>query len=341
MLRRLIAGVVLVGLVGSGLVVAWVWKSLDEPLVVGDTGYDLIVAKGEGASSVLRTLETDGVIRWSAPARLYLRWAGRQVHAGEYTLGATDSVRSLLDKMEQGLVNRYQITFPEGWTLRQWLDLLARQERIDCQVVGKSPADIAAALGIDAINPEGWFAPDTYVFVTGDSDLDILRRAHVRMQEVVADLWPKRGPDLPYASPYEALILASIIERETGVPAERADIAGVFVRRLAKKMPLQTDPTVIYGLGETYAGNLTRQHLGTPSPYNTYLVSGLPPTPIANPGVDALRAALNPAAGNALYFVATGDGSHQFSTTLDEHRKAVRKYQFRPRANYRSAPDQK
>lgn len=339
MFRRLIIGVLATVLLPLVLGVVWVRHALDSPLGVGEAGYHLVVARGEGLGGVLRRLEAHQIIPWSLPIRVYLRFTGeRQIHAGEYILDRNDSGRTVLDKLTQGCVIRYQVTFPEGWTLREWLDLLHRQDKIEKTLVGKTGADIASALGIDATNPEGWFAPETYVYIAGDSDLDLLRRAHSRMREIVEDLWPQRDGNLPYTSPYQALILASIVEKETAVPAERADIAGVFVRRLANNMPLQTDPSVIYGLGDAYAGNLTRKHLDIPSPYNTYTIAGLPPTPIANPGMAALRAALRPAPGSALYFVAKGDGNHQFSTTLDEHLEAVRKYQMKPRGDYRSVP---
>ncbi|MGK2913483.1 MAG: endolytic transglycosylase MltG [Porticoccaceae bacterium] len=340
MLRRLIVGAlsaVALALVLGGF---WVQHALDSPLDVGEAGHRLMVAKGEGPGAVMRKLEADNIIPWSFPIRLYLRFtAVPQIHAGEYLLRGDDTARSVLGKLVQGLVIHHQLTFPEGWTLREWLDLLNRQDNIEKTLAGKTSADIARSLGIDAVNPEGWFAPDTYSYTAGDTDLEILRRANVRMREIVDDLWHQRDANLPYANAYEALILASIVEKETGVAEERTAIAGVFVRRLTGKMPLQTDPTVIYGLGDAYAGNLTRKHLELPSPYNTYLISGLPPTPIANPGAAALGAALHPAAGSALYFVATGDGNHQFSTTLDEHLKAVRKYQSKPRDGYRSAPE--
>lgn len=244
----------------------------------------------------------------------------------------------LLDKLESGAIKYYQITFPEGLTLDEWLLLLQARENIR-HTPELDAGGVATALDIASSNPEGWFAPDTYSFAAGDSELSLLRRAHQKMQTQLETLWQSRAPDLPYESPYEALIMASIIEKETGAAGERATIAGVFVRRLQKGMRLQTDPTVIYGLGDEYTGNLRRKHLSSPSPYNTYRIKGLPPTPIANPGAAAVEAALHPAEGKALYFVARGDGGHYFSNDLAEHQRAVRQYQInRRRKDYRSAP---
>ncbi len=194
-------------------------------------------------------------------------------------------------------------------------------------------------LGLSETPLEGWIYPDTYSYTKGTRDIDVLRRAYQRMQQVLAEEWEARSQPLPLSSPYEALILASIVEKETGAPEERAAIAGVFVRRLQKNMRLQTDPTVIYGMGDNYRGNIRRSDLTRYTPYNTYKIDGLPPTPIANPGREAIHASLHPAPGKALYFVAKGDGRHQFSATLVEHNRAVQVYQKRQRRqDYRSSP---
>ena len=193
-------------------------------------------------------------------------------------------------------------------------------------------------LGLDGQHPEGRFFPDTYRYVRGMSDSDLLRQAHEKLTRVLDEEWQQRAEGLPYREPYQALIMASLVEKETGAAHERGEIAGVFIRRLRLGMLLQTDPTVIYGLGERYTGNLTRAHLREPTPYNTYTNPGLPPTPIAMVGREAIRAALNPRAGDSLYFVARGDGTHVFSRSLDEHNRAVREYQLKRRADYRSSP---
>jgi UPF0755 protein len=193
-------------------------------------------------------------------------------------------------------------------------------------------------LGLAGVSPEGRFFPDTYRYVRGMSDLDLLKQASARLDQVLDEEWSRRAERLPYRKPYDALIMASMVEKETGVAEERGQIAGVFVRRLRSGMRLQTDPTVIFGLGERYNGNLTRAHLLEATPYNTYVIDGMPPTPIALAGREAIHAALNPAAGRSLYFVARGDGSHVFSETLEQHNSAVREYQLKRRADYRSSP---
>jgi UPF0755 protein len=225
-------------------------------------------------------------------------------------------------------VVQYPLTLVEGWTFRQVMEALQADERLEHLIEDPSAEAVMARLGRRGVHPEGRFFPDTYHFTRGSSDLDILKRAHAAMERVLAEEWEARADGLPIESPDEALILASIIEKETGLASERAEIAGVFVRRLRLGMRLQTDPTVIYGLGDDFDGNLRRADLRNDHPYNTYVHAGLPPTPIALPGREAIRAALNPADGETLYFVARGDGSHAFSVTLEEHNRAVRKYQL-------------
>ena len=198
----------------------------------------------------------------------------------------------------------------------------------DIELADASTAELMQRIGIEDDNPEGWLFPDTYLFDRGTSDVEILSRAHRRMREVLDEEWAKREQGLPLETPYQALTLASIVEKETGLASERPQIAGVFVRRLQKGMKLQTDPTVIYGMGDDFDGNIRREDLTRPTPYNTYVIQGLPPTPIALPGREAINAVLHPADGDALYFVARGDGSHHFSATLDEHNCAVRHYQL-------------
>ncbi|MNZ48707.1 putative aminodeoxychorismate lyase [compost metagenome] len=226
----------------------------------------------------------------------------------------------------------------EGWTFHQVRELLSRQPKIEQTLAGLSDAEVMARLGQPGVFPEGRFFPDTYKYVRGTRDIDILRQAYQRMEGILVEEWGERASNLPYKEPYQALIMASLVEKETGVPGERAEIAGVFIRRLQKSMLLQTDPTVIYGMGQRYNGRITRADLREPTPYNTYVTPGLPPTPIALPGREAIHAALNPADGQSLYFVARGDGSHVFSDNLDDHNKAVQEYQLKRRPDYRSSP---
>ncbi len=243
-----------------------------------------------------------------------------------------------MEMLTRGEVVTYQVTIPEGVTAKQALAIIQAQEPLSITLEGASDPRLLALVAPSA-SVEGWLLPETYQYVRGDTDLAIVQRAHHMMQQTLQRLWTSRQADLPVHSMYEALILASIVERETSVESERPAIAGVFTRRLKGNMRLQTDPTVIYGLGEAYEGNLTRRHLRDGSNlWNTYQRKGLPPTPIALPGIDAIRAAMQPAEGDALYFVAKGDGTHVFSASLEEHNANVRRYQLERKANYRSTP---
>lgn len=339
MLRRLVLISLVLSAIALGIAWQWLEQGMNKALTIPNDGYTLTVPAGSNLNQLAVQLEAEGVLPDVWPLKIFTRLNNRgRIRAGEYEFAAGVTVMGLLEKLESGDIKYYQITFPEGLTLNQWLLLLQARENIR-RMPGLDAAGVGAALGITSTNPEGWFAPDTYSFAAGDSALSVLRRAHQKMQAQLAMLWQSRAPGLPYESPYEALIMASIIEKETGAVGERAAIAGVFVRRLRKGMRLQTDPTVIYGLGEDYTGNLRRKHLSSPSPYNTYRIKGLPPTPIANPGAAAIEAALHPAEGQALYFVAKGDGGHYFSNSLAEHQRAVRQYQINQRRkDYRSSP---
>lgn len=251
-----------------------------------------------------------------------------RLQAGIYEVSPGLTPAALLDKIVRGTIKHYEVRFIEGTNYREVLATLNASEGIVTTIDSNDPATLVAALGLAVQHPEGQFFPASYRYSPGTTDVEILNRAQRKMQQVLAAAWHNKASDLPYASPYEALIMASIIEKETGQASERSEIAGVFVRRLRKGMKLQTDPTVIYGLGESFDGNLTRKHLTSDTPYNTYTRHGLPPGPIALAGEAAIHAALNPKAGQALYFVAKGDGSHYFSKTLSEHQRAVRKYQL-------------
>ena len=260
------------------------------------------------------------------------------IQAGEYQLVPGMDGYALLHRFRRGEVHHYKITFPEGWTLSAWRAALETRAELQHLAPPLSDTALAAALGIQGA-PEGWFYPDTYAFVRGDQDLAILQRAHVKMKQVLAATWDEvslsaTGSRETLAEPYAALILASMIEKETGHAPDRAIIASVFHNRLKRGMRLQSDPTVIYGLASSYRGNLTRRHLDTDSPYNTYTRAGLPPTPICAPGPAALKAAFFPASSDYLYFVAKGNGESHFSRSLDEHILAVRRYQQQTRQRH-------
>ena len=285
---------------------------------------------GASLKSVSRELAAGGLF---AEGRSFwflgraLRKAG-SIRAGTYRLETPLTPLELLDKLGRGDVVPAEILFVEGSTFRQWLAELDRDADVKHTLAGRSDIEIASLLGIAEGSPEGWLFPDTYRFSPGSSDLDILRRAHAEMVRRLDEAWAARDPNLPLVTAYQALILASIIEKETGLAAERPLIASVFANRLRKGMRLQTDPTVIYGMGERYDGNIRRKDLTTDTPWNTYTRDGLPPTPIAMPGEESLRAAMHPAPSDFLYFVARGDGSHVFSTTLEQHNRAVARYQL-------------
>ena len=339
MLKRaalLLAGVLAVAAVAVG---GFLWKlndELDQPLNVPADGATIVVAPGTPLSRTAAELASTGLLedpRW-------LSWHGRltgdavRTKAGEYRVLPGATPRSLLAMFVSGEVYLHAFTIVEGWTFDELLAALHAEPTIESSLTSEDGPRLLAELETAYTHPEGLFLPETYRFPRGSRDIDILRQAHSLLADVLAEEWPARESGVPLDSPYDALILASIIEKETALASERPRIAGVFTRRMQRGMRLQTDPTVIYGLGDTFDGNLTRKHLTTDTPYNTYTRSGLPPTPIAMPGRDAIHAALHPEDGSEVYFVATGlgDGSHKFSTTKDEHDAAVREYLARRRA---------
>jgi UPF0755 protein len=338
--RLIVAGFIAVTLFIATLATGkfWLNSTLDSPLNVPDQGQTVRVFEGGSLSQLSRQWAAEGVIDSPYALLLQNRLAGGYViKKGEYQLAPGDSQRDLLNKLISGEVLQYSVTFPEGLTIKQWLERLRSDERLgDIEL---SESLVAESLNVaESQGLEGWFFPDTYSYTSEDDAFDVLIQAHKRMEDVLAEEWSSRAEGLPLETPYEALILASIVERETGLPEERGAIAGVFVRRLKQGMKLQTDPTVIYGMGERFKGNITRKNLREATLYNTYVIPGLPPTPIANPGREAIHAALNPEDGDALFFVARGDGSHQFSATLQEHRAAVREFQLQRKKHYRSSP---
>ena len=330
---------VLVAVSGAAL---WGWQGLKSLEV--DAGLEepmlYVVPRGSSFNAVARNLEELNLVEQAVWLKLLARLEPQvtAIQAGEYEFQPGMSARDIIGLMVSGQTKSRTVQFIEGRRFRDARAALARADYLEQLTADWTDEQIMAALGDEGAHPEGRFFPDTYAYSRGDSDLDILRRAYERMNNVLADEWANRADDLPYSNPYEALIMASIIERETGVPEERPDIAGVFVRRLERGMRLQTDPTVIYGMGERYEGRITRRDLRTHTPYNTYRISGLPPTPIALPGRAAIHAAVHPADGDTLFFVAMGDGSHQFSRTLEDHQRAVRQYQLNRREDYRSFP---
>lgn len=254
-----------------------------------------------------------------------------QIKAGEYIITPGTTPIQLLEQFVMGRVVQHALTIVEGWNFTQLMDAVANNEQLVHTLEDINPEAVMHAIQAPNIKPEGQFFPDTYHFPADTTDVEFLIRAYDRLQHILAEEWAQRAENLPYQSSEEALIMASIIEKETGLASERSQIAGVFVRRLEKNMLLQTDPTIIYAMGDTFNGNIQRKDLKIDSPYNTYVNPGLPPTPIALAGREAIHAVLHPADGNSLYFVAKGDGSHYFSETLKEHNQAVAKYQLRKR----------
>lgn len=334
-LWRVAAGVAL-AVVLSG-VAGWIafdrWRNA--PLAIGAEAVRIEIPKGQALAVTARKLAEQGVLEHPRWLILYARATGAdaRVRAGEYELTPGATPITLLELLQSGRVVQHAVTFVEGATFRDLRRILAGNEALHHVLADQDDATVMRSLGEAGQAPEGLFFPDTYLFGKGTSDLDVLRQARARMRDELEQVWSARAEDLPYAMPYEALVLASIVEKETALGSERARIAGVFTERLRRGMRLQTDPTVIYGLGAAFDGNLRRSDLERDGPYNTYTRTGLPPTPIAMPGRDALQAAVRPDERGELYFVATGlpDGSHAFSRTHAEHQAAVRDYLVRYR----------
>ena len=302
-------------------------QALSKPLANRDQQVD--IPQGVGVSWLANHLEQRGIIDNKYVLRAYLWFNHRDlsIKAGEYTLLDIESIPQLVEKVGQGRVIQYAITLIEGKTWKEYLTQLKSQKRLADELEGMTDTEIMRMLGTPGRHPEGQFAPQTYFYQKGDTDFDLLRQAHIRMQAIVDEAWQQRSEDVQVNTPYELLILASIIEKETGAASEREQISGVFNNRLRIGMKLQTDPTVIYGMGDAYDGNIRRRDLTTDTEYNTYTRYGLPPTPIAMPGEASVLAAANPMQTKALYFVGKGDGTHHFSATLEEHNRAVVKYQ--------------
>jgi UPF0755 protein len=330
-LRRVVA-VVIVAVAIAG-VAAWAYleRWLDTPLDVGPTPATVDVVPGQTLTAVARDLERRGLLTHARLLALYGRYTGAdaRMRAGEYAIEPGTSPRTLLQLFVSGAVVQHSVTIVEGWPVRDLRKALADEPTLEHSTRDLTDAEIMTRLGEEeGRHPEGLFFPDTYLFGKGTRDVELLRQARDRMRRELEAAWADRRDDLPLADAYQALVLASIVERETGLASERPRIAGVFVERLRRGMRLQTDPTVIYGLGASFDGNLRRADLERDGPYNTYTRAGLPPTPIALPGAASIRAAVQPEERGELFFVATGlgDGAHVFSKTLAEHEAAVRRY---------------
>ena len=329
MSRRILALLLLLALLAAGIALGVYQRFRNTPLHL--SADEIIYEIAPGTS--LRQLAYDLHARDMLEHPRLLILLGRELdvatrlQAGEYRLAAGMTPQTLLQLLVDGKVIQHAITLVEGQTFREFLQRIQAHPFIEVTLQGVDDAEIMDRLGHPGLHPEGRFLPDTYHFTRGTTDLAFLGRAFSAMSAYLEAAWPDRDADLPLQTPEEALILASIVEKETGLAEERPVIAGVFVRRLQRGMRLQTDPTVIYGLGEQFDGNLRRRDLENDTPYNTYTRNGLPPTPIAMPGAEAIAAVLHPAAGDSLYFVSRGDGSHYFSATLEEHNLAVDKYQ--------------
>ena len=327
---RKVRAVLLVGLAAAAAAGGWLAWFAQRPLTI-PAPLEFAVRPGSGLASVARQLADAGVLAEPYSLRLLARVLDRggAIQAGTYRLDKPLTPVELLDKLARGDVALAEVRFIEGTTVRQWLVQLAGEPKVRAALPTRDDAAVRAALGIADPSAEGWLFPDTYRYAPGVADVEILKRAHAAMKRRLEAAWAAREEGVPLKTPYEFLILASIVEKETGAAAERPLVASVFVNRLKKGMRLQTDPTVIYGMGEKFDGNIRKRDLTTDTPWNTYTRDGLPPTPIAMPGEGSLQAVSRPATSEYLYFVGKGDGTHQFSRTLEEHNRAVAKWQLK------------
>lgn len=323
----ILSGLLLLAIIATALsAAAWYWA--DHALELDADRIDYIVESGTRPRGIAQLMNQAGIHIHEDGFVLLARLTGQDklLKAGAYEAVRGDTPRTLLDRMANGDMTQTSVVLVEGWTYQRIRQALREHLQLKQTLDGVSDEALSQRLGIAASNLEGLFHPDTYVFVPGSTDFDILRRAHYAQQQILDKLWADRDSDLPLASPYEALVLASIVEKETGHGPDRSRIAGVFINRLRKNMPLQTDPTVIYGMGAAYQGKISRKDLTTDTPWNTYTRPGLPPTPISSVGRAALLAVLHPESHKYLYFVSRGDGSSEFSENLAEHNRAVAKY---------------
>lgn len=339
-MRKLLILIVAISLVIVAAFTYWNYRELNRPLpIMQEKMFN--VNPGQNISGILENLKKYGFITHTLPAKIWLKFHSdfKTIKVGSYLFPAKINTLELLNILSEGKVVTYKISLIEGKTFKDFRMALSKAENLKQDTKDLTDSEIMAKLGSEGVHPEGQFFPDTYVYYPGNSDWVILRLAHNKLKEELEKSWQSRAAGLPYKTSYQALIMASIVEKETGAAFERNKIAGVFVRRLQKGIRLQTDPSVIYGMGEDFVGNITKADLQKYTPYNTYRKYGLPPTPIANVGKAAIEAAMHPEAGSELYFVAKGDGTHKFSSTLKEHNQAVRQYQKKRRSDYRSTPE--
>lgn len=328
---RLLLRLFVLALLAGGAFAGWFAAFALSPLPLAGAPLEVAIDAGSSLRQVSRRLADAGAgfSPWQFTLLARLKGSAAAIKAGSYEIEAGTTPLGLLRQLTRGDVSQAELALIEGWTFRQVRVALDQHPGLRHDSRDLSEREILARIGATESSAEGLLFPDTYLFHKNSSDLELLRRAYRAMQARLEREWAGRQSDAPYASPYEALILASIVEKETGVAADRGMIAAVFVNRLRNRMPLQTDPTVIYGMGSAFDGNLRKADLQRDTPYNTYTRSGLPPTPIAMPGLAALRAVIRPTPSNHLYFVARGDGSSEFSRTLEEHNRAVARYQKR------------
>lgn len=327
---KLIKLLILLAILAALGAAGWLYQFAHEPLPLRADPVEFTIAPGSSLRAATREIVKAGVEMPDWAFEVLARVAAKptDIKAGTYELRAGATPLDLLGKLARGEFALAEVKLIEGWTFRQVRAALDGHAKIRHDTAGLSDAEVLRRLDLPISHPEGWFFPDTYVFPRGASDTEILRQAYRAMEKRLSVAWAQRPGDAPFGSPYEALILASIVEKETGRAADRPMVAAVFNNRLRRGMRLQADPTVIYGLGPSFDGNLRKRDLLADTPYNTYTREGLPPTPIAMPGLASIEATLRPAASDALYFVARGDGSSEFSRTLEDHNRAVTKYQL-------------
>ncbi|MDO9749641.1 endolytic transglycosylase MltG [Glaesserella parasuis] len=332
MLKKFLISLGLVGVVAVGGAFYGYQKMIslaEHPLTTREDQF-FILEKGTSAQKLAKQLEEQGIVTHSdvglLPYLIRIKPEFSQFKAGIYSLNGLHSVQDLLKHLNSGKEVQLNVKLIEGKTFKTWREQLAKARYLEQTLTDKTEADIARLLGIAQDKLEGWLAPDTYSYVPYSKDIDVLKRAYQKQQKALAQAWQNRAENLPLKTPYEMLILASIVEKETGVANERPQVASVFINRLKNGWKLQTDPTVIYGMGDKYDGNIRKKDLLEPTPYNTYVIDGLPPTPIAMPSEASIKATAQPDSTPYFYFVADGSGGHKFSRTLDEHNKAVREW---------------